>query len=180
MPPHCAYHKHTADTPLHFLFILLVLPPRRYTRGFFRFLRSRDCAPCCFISVFLVPNNPHASASTHRPSSAVLLVAILIRCLGGTQVNRTERTYTKTQDYYTLGQFSKYVERGAVYLASTGSYDYPDGTGVQLVAFLNPSGTRTLVIINKIHNQLHVQATFSADAWSAIVPARSVMTWVLP
>lgn len=63
-------------------------------------------------------------------------------CSGIIQVNRTAGTYTKTHDFYTLGQFSKWIQRGATYLNSTGSYDYPDGTGVQLVAFRNPEGSR--------------------------------------
>ena len=48
-------------------------------------------------------------------------------CSGIIQVNLTAGTYIKTQDFYTLGQFSKFVARDAVYLNSTGSWDYPYG-----------------------------------------------------
>ena len=101
------------------------------------------------------------------------------QCSGIIQVDMAAKTYTKTRDYYTLGQFSKFVQRDAVYLNSTGSYDYPDGTGVQASAFLNPDGTRTLVVLNKIHSELHLQASFSKDSWHATIPARSVATWVI-
>jgi glucosylceramidase len=102
------------------------------------------------------------------------------QCSGIVQVDMDARNYTLTEDYYKLGQFSKYVQTEAVYLNTTGSHDYRDGTGVQASAFLNPDGTRTLVIVNKIKNDLKVQAIFSSGQWSGNVLARSVTTWVLP
>ena len=72
-------------------------------------------------------------------------------------------------------------DSAAVYLNSTGSYTYPDGTGVQAAAFRNADGTRVLVVQNKIRNDLVLQVSFaSGDAWHGTVPARSVTTWVLP
>jgi O-glycosyl hydrolase len=70
----------------------------------------------------------------------------------------------------------------AVYLQSTGSYDYKDGTGVQLAAFKNPgSGATVLVIINKIKSALQVEVSLaSGKVWNGYVPARSVVTWVVP
>lgn len=32
--------------------------------------------------------------------------------------------YTLTNDYYYLGQFSKFLKRGSIVLAGTGNYDY--------------------------------------------------------
>jgi glucosylceramidase len=102
------------------------------------------------------------------------------QCSGVIQVDMDEKKYILTEDYYKLGQFSKYVQSNATYLNSTGSHDYSDGTGVQLSAFLNPDGSRALVIVNKIKTPLTVQAIFSSDSWSGAIPARSVVTWVLP
>ena len=110
------------------------------------------------------------------------------QCSGLVQVDRDRGVFVLSQDYYSMGQFSAFV-RGApegdhgaaVYLNSTGSYTYPDGTGVQAAAFRNADGTRVLVVQNKIRNDLLLQVTFaSGDAWHGTVPARSVTTWVLP
>lgn len=102
------------------------------------------------------------------------------QCSGLIQVNRTSHTFEFTQDYFTMGQYSKFVERGAVVLATTGTFDYPDGTGVDANAFRNPDGKRVVVIQNKIKNALNVQIHFKTDSWVGEVPARSVVTWVLP
>jgi glucosylceramidase len=84
-----------------------------------------------------------------------------------------------------MGQFSKYVDAEAVYLTTTGSYIYPDGTGVQAVALRNGgtsgSGERVVVIQNKIRSELPVQLSLNnGETWHATVPARSLTTWVLP
>ena len=77
------------------------------------------------------------------------------------QVDMDAGTYEKTQDYYPLGQFSKFVEKSATYLKTDGNYDYPDGTGVQTVAFRNPSGSMVVVIVNKIVTPLKVHLVFT-------------------
>ncbi len=110
------------------------------------------------------------------------------QCSGLVQVDRERGLFELTQDYYSMGQFSAFVrgasegdDSAAVYLNSTGSYTYPDGTGVQAAAFRNADGTRVLVVQNKIRNDLVLQVSFaSGDAWHGTVPARSVTTWVLP
>jgi hypothetical protein len=49
------------------------------------------------------------------------------------------------------------LRKGAVYLSSSGSYTYPDGTGVQTTAFLNPDCSRVVVVVNKIYNELKLE-----------------------
>jgi len=102
------------------------------------------------------------------------------QCSGIIQVNRKTKTYQKTQDYYTIGQFSKFVQKDAVYLSGSGSYTYWDGTGVEATQFLNPDGSRVLVIVNKLKDDTQIQVDFSSgDAWNGLVPKRSVTTWVI-
>lgn len=104
-------------------------------------------------------------------------------CSGLIQVDRQLGTFELTQDYYSMGQFSKFVDARATYLSTTGSYIYPDGTGVQAVAFRNDdTGERVLVIQNKIRSDLPMQVTLSnaSEVWHASLPARSLTTWVLP
>jgi len=102
------------------------------------------------------------------------------QCSGLIQVNRTSHKFSFTQDYFTMGQYSKFVKRGAVVLTTTGTYDWPDGTGVDAVTFRNPDGQRVVVMQNKIKNSLHIQIHFKNDSWIGLVPARSVVTWILP
>eukprot|EP00729_Bicosta_minor_P007856 gene7856-32473_t len=131
-------------------------------------------------------------------------------CSGLVQVDMAQGKVIKTQDYYTLAHWSKFVGHGAKYLNTSGSFDYPDSTGVQANTFLNADGTVTVVIVNKIKNHLTVSLEIqtsadrrhggrqdvvgdqpgggndssdggsSVDRWVAAVPARSVSTWVLP
>ena len=53
------------------------------------------------------------------------------------------------------------LDQAMVWLSEGGNYDYPDGTGVQVNAFLGGSAAdkeqRTIVIQNKIRNDLDVQ-----------------------
>lgn len=102
-------------------------------------------------------------------------------CSGIIQVDMTSGTYTKTQDYYTLGQFSRFVEIGATVLSTTGNYDWPDGTGVQTTAFRNPSdGGVVVVVLNKMYSNLQLNIHLeSGGGWSANVKSRSVTTFVL-
>ena len=66
-----------------------------------------------------------------------------------------------TGEEHELQMLSKEAESDsslhAITVSSGGNYDYPDGTGVQTNAFISEDGHRTVVIQNKIHNNLVVQ-----------------------
>ena len=79
------------------------------------------------------------------------------QCTGLVQVDMKNATYTLTQDYYNLGQFSKYVEKGARYLPVSGSYVYDDNTGVEAVGFQNPDGSDVVVVLNKFGSNLALE-----------------------
>ncbi|KAJ9137085.1 Glycoside hydrolase family 30 protein [Pleurostoma richardsiae] len=101
-------------------------------------------------------------------------------CRGLVVVDTTANSYSFAIDYYMIGQFSKFIPKGATVLSGTGSYSYSDGTGLQSVATLNPDGTRTVVIENKFSNDVYVTLTAATETWSGRVYENSVVTWVLP
>ncbi|KAK5625916.1 hypothetical protein RRF57_001632 [Xylaria bambusicola] len=103
------------------------------------------------------------------------------KCRGLFVVDQSRGTYDFTIDYYTLAQISKFIPKGAVILAGTGSYSYEGYAGIQSVASRNPDGTRTVVIENTFGNDVYVTVTAkSGEVWSGNLLARSVTTWVLP
>jgi glucosylceramidase len=79
-------------------------------------------------------------------------------CSGLVTVSETTHTAACTLNYYELGQFSKFIRRGAVRVATErwvrdfgkGIFGTPYGVtpGLDNVAFLNPSGTHVLVAYN--------------------------------
>jgi glucan endo-1,6-beta-glucosidase len=103
-------------------------------------------------------------------------------CTGLVVVNTTAGTYNFTTDYYMMGQFSKFMPRGATVLAGTGSNtNATTGFGVESVASLNPDGTRSVVIENKFTNDVYITLTTkSGETWSGLVETESVTTWILP
>ncbi|KFY05345.1 hypothetical protein O988_00081 [Pseudogymnoascus sp. VKM F-3808] len=102
-------------------------------------------------------------------------------CTGLVVVDTVAGTYNFTTDYYMMGQFSKFMPRGATVLAGTGSSTNADGEGVESVASINPDLSRSVVIENKFTNPVYVSLTTkSGETWSGKVEAQSVTTWVLP
>lgn len=102
-------------------------------------------------------------------------------CRGIVEVDVNAGTYIKTLDYYFMGQFSKYVQRGSTALATTGSYDYGNGAAVEVVAFLNADNTRTLVIFNGFNNDVYLTVNFKGgETWSGPLYTNSLTTWLLP
>lgn len=102
-------------------------------------------------------------------------------CRGLVVVDTSTGNYDFAIDYYMMGQFSKYIPKGATILAGTGSYTYDDGTGLQSVASLNPDGSKTVVMTNKFSNDIYVTVSLtSGKQWSGRVYKNSVVTWTLP
>jgi glucosylceramidase len=104
------------------------------------------------------------------------------QCTGLVTVDQSTGSYTKTIDYYMMGQFSKFMPKGGKIVDTTGSYLFNDDQGLEMVASINPDGTRTVVIQNRYSNDIFVkvQAESESQPWTAKVPATSVTTWVLP
>ncbi|KAK0760573.1 hypothetical protein N5P37_006767 [Trichoderma harzianum] len=103
-------------------------------------------------------------------------------CTGLVTVSSDGSGYKKEIDYYMLGQFSRYIPKGAVVVDGTGSWLFDPNTGVESVATVNPDGTRTVVIQNRYNNDIWVRLATESESqtWNARVPARAVTTWILP
>lgn len=101
-------------------------------------------------------------------------------CRGLVEVDAGSDSYTPQIDYYMLGQFSKFIPKGATILNGTGSYDYGNGK-IESTASLNPDGTRSVVIENTFTNDVYLTLTTgSGETWSGPLLAQSVVTWLLP
>ena len=102
-------------------------------------------------------------------------------CRGLVTIDTGAGTYTPQIDYYMMGQFSKFIPKGATILSTTGSYDYGNNQKVEATASVNPDGTRTVVIENGFNNEVYVTVTTgSGETWSGPLYAQSVVTWLLP
>lgn len=102
-------------------------------------------------------------------------------CRGLITVDTSAGTYSKTLDYYLVGQFSRFVPSGSINLATTGSHDYGGGSKFEATAFVESDGSRTVVIQNNFGNPVYLTVTFaSGDEWSGEVYTESVTTWQLP
>ncbi|EFX00566.1 O-glycosyl hydrolase [Grosmannia clavigera kw1407] len=102
-------------------------------------------------------------------------------CAGLVTVDTDTGSYELQPAYYLMGQFSRFMPAGAVVLTGTGSYTYGSGAGIESVASLNPDGSRTVVIKNTFGNSIAVTVAMasSGNEWTGLVPANSVVTWVL-
>lgn len=100
---------------------------------------------------------------------------------GVSQSTMDSTTYTFSTSYYLMAQFSKFIPPGARILQANGSSTDDNGFGIQTVASLNPSGTKSVVIENTFNNAVNVTVELvSGDLWMGSVPATSLTTWILP
>jgi glucosylceramidase len=65
-------------------------------------------------------------------------------CIGMVTIDQATGNYTFTDNYYQLGQVSKFVLPGAYHIASTAT----NAPSLQQVAFKNPDGSKALVVHN--------------------------------
>jgi glucan endo-1,6-beta-glucosidase len=102
------------------------------------------------------------------------------QCTGIVQVDQKVADYELTGDYYKLGQFSKFVRKGARYLHVDGDYVWDDGTGVESAAFVNTDGSTVIVMMNKFQDDLTVTlGGVDGGDVVGVVQGRSVTTWLL-
>jgi O-glycosyl hydrolase len=94
-------------------------------------------------------------------------------CSGIITVNSTTGTPTKTIEYYTLGQYSKFILPGAIRVYSS---DTPD---VVSSAYINPDGTRVLVAFNNSFASTTFQVQWgSTQNFSYTLSAYAAATFV--
>jgi O-glycosyl hydrolase len=102
------------------------------------------------------PNNgPH-----HASPTAIML-------------NTNDMSIEYRFDYYMYGQFSKFIDRGAVRVASTeGDHRFNN------VAFRNPDGKMVLVVANNQRGDETVEVRCAGKTFRAELPGRGVATFV--
>jgi len=95
-------------------------------------------------------------------------------CRGMVTVDNASGTFTPNEDYYVWAQFSKFVQPGAVRIESPDleSSDLPN------IAFRNPNGSITLVVLNdNASSSQTFQVTSNGQGFSYTLPASSIVTF---
>ena len=92
-------------------------------------------------------------------------------CTGPLVINNSTGAVTKSIEYYTLGQYSKFVLPGAVRVFSS------NVDSVATVAFLNPDGSKALVAYNKSTSSQPVQVQWGTQSFAYTMPGQSAATF---
>jgi glucosylceramidase len=105
-------------------------------------------------------------------------------CLGSIVVD-SPTLYTKTNDYYMIGQFSRFIRRGAMsYVISHGGTEGNPLGSEQFysIAAQNPDQSWVVVFMNNNGHDQDVVLQFAGDdaIWRGIIPNGTVVTWLLP
>jgi glucosylceramidase len=88
--------------------------------------------------------------------------------------NPDRATVKPEVDYYVLGQASKFLEPGAVRIAS----DEPGGSTIKDVAFRNPDGQVVLYALNAGATSMDIRIGFHGKIAATPLPAGSVATFI--
>lgn len=106
-------------------------------------------------------------------------------CLGSIVVNSSS-VYTRTNDYFMVGQFSRFVRRGALNYRVLGRGNEGDARGdnqFYTMAVQNPDGSWAVVMMNNAGSDQDVVLGFNAADgvnWQGTVPNGTVVTWLIP
>jgi glucosylceramidase len=92
-------------------------------------------------------------------------------CSGIVTVNSTTGAVTKTIEYYTLGHYSKYVLPGAKRVYSS------NGIYTSTAAFLNPDGSKALVVYNNSSLSQTFQVQWGVQSFSYTLPGYGAATF---
>lgn len=87
-------------------------------------------------------------------------------------VNSGSGAVTKDIEYYTLGQYSKFVLPGAVRIYSSNT------PAIATVAFLNPDGTTALIAYNSVAASKTFEVQWGTQSFSYTLPSLSAATFV--
>jgi glucosylceramidase len=126
---------------------LLILPTRNWSQG------------SLYWSAALDPDgNPHVGGCDG--------------CRGMVTVN-ADGSYTKNEDYYAWGHFSKFVQPGAVRVDST---DLGAGS-IETTAFKNPDGSIVLVALNSGSGSQTFQVNWNGQSFDYTLPGNAATTF---
>lgn len=82
-------------------------------------------------------------------------------------------TFEKRLTYYYIGQFSRYIEKGAVHIATT-RYT----SDVETVGFLNPDGSRVTVVLNRSEKDVEITLIEGGVGVNEQVKSHSITTYI--
>jgi glucosylceramidase len=94
-------------------------------------------------------------------------------CRGIVTVSRTNGDATFEVEYYVLGHVSKFVDPGALRIES----DSMPGV-LETVAFLNPDGSKVMVVLNPVGEAKSFEVNWRATQFSYSLPGQSVATFI--
>lgn len=80
-------------------------------------------------------------------------------------------SYEKRLSYYYIGQFSRYIQKGAKRIGTTRYTDKIEVTG-----FLNPDGARVVVILNKTDENVEYTLRENLKGYSGCIQAHTIQT----
>ncbi|MBT9395582.1 RICIN domain-containing protein [Hymenobacter sp. NST-14] len=93
-------------------------------------------------------------------------------CRGVVTIHNGTGSVTRNVEYYALGHASKFVDPGAVRVAS----DSQSG-GLETVAFRNPDGSKVLIVLNNGGGASTFKVVWNGQAFTASLPAGAVATY---
>ena len=107
------------------------------------------------------------------------------RCTGEVTINESTHTVTFSLSYYQLGQVSEFVEPGAIRVGSnsfvsyspTGRNQWGASPGLDDVAFVNPDGTRVLVVYNNSTIPVQFGVAWDGRGFAYSLPANATVTF---
>lgn len=93
-------------------------------------------------------------------------------CEAPVMLNDDGTNFTLMSEYYYIGQFSRYIEPGAVRLGASSWCGE-----VEVTAFENPDNTRAVVLLNRTDKELPASLTFDGQNGCGVtLPAHSICT----
>ncbi|MHC9540058.1 MAG: glycoside hydrolase family 30 beta sandwich domain-containing protein [Vulcanimicrobiota bacterium] len=93
-------------------------------------------------------------------------------CRGLVKIDTRTGEVTRNVDYYTMGHISRFVDRGACRIESDW---FPDD--LEDVAFLNPDGTRVLIVSNRKKKDKTFTVTYGGRHFIYTLPAEGAVTF---
>ncbi|QKG52992.1 RICIN domain-containing protein [Hymenobacter sp. BRD67] len=93
-------------------------------------------------------------------------------CRGVVTINNSTGAVTRNVEYYALGHASKFVDPGAVRIASNSV-----AGGIEDVAFKNPDGSRVLIALNNSSASNTFQVSWNGQSFTYTLPAGAVATY---
>lgn len=95
-------------------------------------------------------------------------------CFGFVTIDPVLETgFTTNWDYYSVGHLSKFIRNGAYRIASS-SFQYE---GLESVAFLNPDGSKALVVSNTSSTEKQFIVRWGSQAFSYSLPSGTLATF---